>query len=185
MLFYLPLPDIMVFVDNAVRMLRIELLPVVLVLTIWCQFYSFNSAFSWFIWLMDFNWFYVPRASWLPLGGCTAVYITAESLLFAFGCRSAAGMNTLDIIRIFRLGALLILLSIVAIYRAIPVRPRCIDDEEVPLLQDDCTRTCYGSIARGQGPDSQGQNNQTVLEHTISRIKVYTIHMQSILINEN
>lgn len=91
----------------------------------------------------------------------------------------------LDAIRIFRLGALLILLSIVAVSQAIPSRPRCIDDEEVPLLQNDCTRAPYGSIARGHGPESQSQNNQTALEYTIFRTKVYTIPIRSILINEN
>lgn len=182
MLFCSPSPDIMVFVDNTVRL---ELSPGDIVLTAWCQLYSFNSTFSWFILLTDLNWFYAPQASWFPLAGCTAIYLTAETLLLAFRSRYAAGVDTLDAIRIFRLGALLILVSIVAVSQVIPARPRCIDDEEVPLLQDDCTRASYGSIAQVQGPESQGQNNQTALEYTIFRIKVYTIPIRSILVNEN
>lgn len=109
------------------------------------------------------------------------MYLSAEALLFAFRSRPAASVDIYDITRMIRLGVLLILLSIVAISRAIPARPRCMDEEDVPLLQDACNRPQYGSTACNEDLDSRSQNNQSVLEYTIPRVKVYTVQLENIL----
>lgn len=89
------------------------------------------------------------------------IYLVAEALLFALRWRSPQPVAILSAIRIFRLCTLIVLVSIVVVYQAIPIRPR-VGDEEEPLLGDNnnCTprngnQPSYGSIIQSREPEPE------------------------------
>lgn len=135
--------------------------------------------------LSEFIFYCNCQTSLFPLGGYTALYLTAETLLFAFRPRPAASLDIFDITQLVRLGILLLLLSIVAISRTSRDRPRCVDEEDVPLLQDTCNRPHYGSTARNEYLDPRSQNNQSLIEYSIPRVKVYAIQTENIFEERN
>lgn len=144
------------------------------------QMYSFSSSFSWFILLLEFNWFYKSQALWYPLGGCSAIYLVAEALLLAFRSPSVIPVTILNVVRIFRLVTLILLVGIVAISQAIPIRCRPVDEERVPLLRDDRTRNPddaypYGTISRSPVRHPQGRDDQGGLGYFTRRITVCAI----------
>jgi len=148
--------------------------------------YSFSSSFSWFILLLDINWFHKSQALWYPLGGCSAIYTIAEALLLTFRSRSVAPVKILNVVRIFRLVTLILLVGFVAISQAIAIRCRPIDEERVSLLPDDRTRNpddiypFYGSIYRNPIRHPQGRDNEGGLEYFTRRITVCAIQIHGL-----
>lgn len=141
------------------------------------QMYSFSSSFSWFILLLDLNWFHKSQAIWCPLGGCSAIYLVAETLLLML-CSSMTPVTILNVVRIFRLSTLILLVGIMVISQAISIRCRPVDEEEVPLLRDDVNHNpddaypYYGSISRNPAQQTQDRGDQGGLEYFTRRITV-------------
>lgn len=186
LLFYRPFRGkVTAFLDNTVRLMLLELD---------CytdragtdagvQFFSFTSAFSWFVLLIEFVWYRDCETSLFPLGGYAAMYLTAEALLFGFRSRPEASLDIYDTTRMIRLGALLILLSVVAISWGTHARPSRRDEENVPLLQDACNRPHYGSTASTAcsegGLSVRNWSNRHVYEYIVRRVKVYTVQLEN------
>lgn len=139
-----------------------------------------SSACIWSTLLLEFNRFYKSSTPRFPLEGCSMIYLVAEALLFALRWRSPQPVAILSAIRIFRLCTLIVLVSIVVVYQAIPIRPRGGDEEE-PLLRnnDNCTpgngnQPSYGSITQSREPVSDEEDPQRGPVYFFSRAAVRT-----------